>query len=276
MPLRARVAAALGILAALFAGAPRAAGEPAGFSHADLDAFLRRHVDASGRVDYAAARRDRADLDRYLAALAQASPDSHPERFSTPDERLAYWINAYNAAVIAAVLPHHPIASVRDVPPPRGLFFLPGGFAFFTFQGAVLGGREVSLRELEHGVIRGRFDEPRVHFALNCASRGCPRLPAAAFSAEHLDAELMREARFFVREPRNLRIDPSAHVLYLSQIFEWYAADFVRPGGPATLPEYIASLLPPDEARALLACAACRIEFIPYDWRLNDQAGPQT
>jgi hypothetical protein len=274
MPLRARIAATAGVVAALLA-APGGAAEPGRFSHAEFDGFVRRHVDANGRVDYAAAKGDRADLDRYLAALAQASPDSHPERFPTPDDRLAYWINAYNAAVIAAVLPHYPIASVRDVPPPRGLFFLPGGFAFFTFQGVVLGGREVSLRELEHDVIRGRFDEPRVHFALNCASRGCPRLPAAAFSAERLDAELAREALFFVREPRNVRADPDARVLKLSQIFEWYEADFVgRPGGPATLAEYIASLLPPDEARALRACAACRIEFIPYDWRLNDRAEP--
>jgi hypothetical protein len=270
MPLRARIAAAALVVAALRAAAPGGAAEPASFSHAEFDGFLRRHVDAGGRVDYAAARTDRADLDRYLARLWADSPDSRPERFPTADDRLAYWINAYNAAVIAAVLDHYPIASVREVPPPRGLFFLPGGFAFFAFQGIVLGGRELSLRELEHEVIRGRFDEPRVHFALNCASRGCPRLPAAAFSAERLDAELAREALFFVREPRNVRADAAARVLHLSQIFEWYEEDFVgRPGGPAALPEYIASLLPPGEAQALRACAACRIEFIPYDWRLN-------
>ena len=121
----------------------------------------------------------------------------------------------------------------------------------------------------------GRIEKPRVHFALNCASRGCPRLPAAAFSAEHLDAELAREASSFVREPRNVRVDANARRLHLSQIFEWYEADFVgRPGGPSTLPEYIASLLPADAARGLRACATCRIEFIPYDWRLNDQAAP--
>jgi len=250
-----------------------------GFSHSDFDSFLRRHVSPQGRVDYAAARRDRDDLDRYLARLAAFSPDNAPERFPADDDRdrLAYWINAYNASAISLVLANMPIESVEDVPRPAAFFFLPRVAGFFVFQRVVLGGKKMSLYSLENSLIRKRFREPRVHFALNCASNSCPRLPAQAFSAELLDDELEREARRFIGEARNVRLDPATGTgtLHLSSIFDWYEKDFTRwmadrrPELEASLRAYVTHYLAGDTATAVHDCTDCAVEFVPYDWGLN-------
>jgi hypothetical protein len=263
-----------GLLATLLAAAcstlePRvlAPPEPAPFTADDLGRILGRVVDADGLVDYTALAADPTDLERHYARLAAVSPDSHPERFPTITSRLAYWVNAYNAAVLTAVVRRWPIDSVRDVPPPL--------LGFFVRQRVLLGGRKVSLHKLENRIVRRRFDEPRVHFALNCASLGCPRLPPAPFTAAHLDAELDRETRRFVAEPRNVRVDRAGGVVHLSAIFDWYEEDFTgwlrrhRPGVRPTLLSYV-RLYAGDELRAALeGCDECRVQFIQYDWTLN-------
>lgn len=258
-----------------------ASGPPGGdpvFSHALLDRVLGRFVDEAGRVDYAALAADREALDRYAAALAAVSPDSHPGRFPDAKHRLAYWINAYNASVLRAVLQHRPLGSVLEVRPPW-LVRWPRGAGFFLLR-THLGGRGVSLYGLENRVIRERFDDPRIHFALNCASGGCPRLPRRAFHGESLDAELERETRRFLAEARNLRIDPDAREIALSAIFEWYERDFQHtapasteaPGEHAALRGFLARHLPDERRAELEACGHCRIRFLEYDWSLNDRS----
>jgi hypothetical protein len=182
-------------------------GVPQTFSHEDFDRVLYRFVDDQGRVDYAALKRDARDLERYYLFLSAYSPDSHPALFPTESSKLAYWLNAYNAAVIKTVLTYYPLSSVGDIKPPLLLFFLPQQSGFFLFQRATFGGSTTSLYFLEHWVIRRRFADPRVHFALNCASRGCPRLPRQAFTAEHLDEQLDHETRKFLAEERNFTIN---------------------------------------------------------------------
>ncbi len=276
----------LGLLLACSTVTPRApapAQAEGAFLHDDLDRFLSRHVDDRGRVDYAAAVDDRADLDRYLAALAAASPDSHPERFADEDARLAYWLNAYNASVIAIVLEHYPISGVKQVRAPIPLrYLLPRVAGFFLFQRARLGGRAVSLYGLENRVVRRRFSDPRIHFALNCASIGCPRLPAGAFTGPRLPEQLERETRRFVAEERNLRLDAESRTLWLSSIFRWYESDFTswlerrQAGQGSGLRDYVLLYLDPERAAPIRACADCRVAFLDYDWGLNvrrDAAG---
>jgi hypothetical protein len=247
------------------------------FSHADLDRVLGRFVDEHGRVDYPGLAADPGDLDRYHGLLAAYSPDSHAALFPTRQARLAYWVNAYNAAVLQIVVRHYPIASVSDVRPPAVLFFAPRRSGFFLFQRVTLGGRRTSLYALENGLIRRRFREPRVHFALNCASRGCPRLPQHAFSAERLDEELDRETRRFLAEERNLRIDHAREEVWLSSIFDWYAADFrgaqrrARPAEPPTVLAWVVRHVDAERASELGRAASYRPRFVPYDWRLNDR-----
>jgi len=277
------ILAALLLSSALFACTtvgPRApvSGElprPVDF-HRDLDTFLARHVDGEGRVDYRAAQGDREDLDRYVALLARASPDNRADWFPTERDQLAYWINAYNASVLHLVLHHYPIASVRDVRSPAPLFFLPRVAGFFVFQRVALGGEPINLYDLENDVIRRRFREPRIHFALNCASLSCPRLPDRTFRAETLDAELEREARRFVADAQNVEVDSDRGRLRLSSIFDWYESDFtnwmeaMHPDEEPSLRGYVLLHAQPPRAEALRACTACRVEFIPYDWGLND------
>ncbi len=248
------------------------------FSHADLDELLAMYVDDRGRVDYEGLRRDRTRLDRVLVANAETSPDSHPERFPTPDHVLAYWLNAYNAAAIGFVIDAYPIASVREVRPLWGLR-VPAGAGFFLKR-AALGGRTASLYGLENVVIRRRFPDPRIHFALNCASIGCPRLPRTAFDGARLEQQLRDETRRFLAERRNLEVDLDAQVVTLSSIFSWYEQDFVdhaiakHPSHAPTLLGYVEATLAElgsPGAETLARCRDCRVAFRPYDWGLNDQ-----
>ena len=246
------------------------------FSHDDLERVLEHVVDSDGRVDYAALSARSGDLDRYLALLARVSPDTRPGLFASEDDRLAYWINAYNASVIATVLAYYPISSVREIGPPRVAFFFPRLSGFFVFHRVILGGHRVSLYGLENRVIRRRFADPRIHFALNCGASSCPRLPRQAFKGSHLQEQLEREARKFAAEDRNVRVDVASQTIWLSSIFDWYEGDFTRSqarsGLDADLREYVRSLLSGDKELAFRACSRCRIQFLPYDWQLNDRA----
>lgn len=248
------------------------------FSHRYFNLTLDQSVDYQGRVDYQYLKQNAADLESYYQLISHISPDSHPDLFPTEQHQLAYWINAYNAAVIKIVLAYYPIASIEEVTPPFPLFFLPDKMGFFFFQRPSFGNVNTSLYYLENSVIRKRFSEPRVHFALNCASRGCPRLPNYAFDADQLNQQLEQEARRFFAEPRNLRIDPVNKTVFMSSIMDWYEDDFLDwyrvhyPQREATLINYVALYLPKDKAKQLIDTASeFKVNFVPYDWRLNDQ-----
>lgn len=251
---------------------------PAGFSHRAFDQVLKQSVDSDGLVDYASLKKMPEILEHYYSAVVRYSPDSHPERFPTESERLAYWINGYNAAAIKIVLEYYPIPSVTAVKPPRALFFMPDKSGFFLFQRVCYGGIDTSLYGLENRVIRERFAEPRVHFVLNCASRGCPRLPREAFEGRDLDRQLERETRRFFSEARNFRVDVEAKRVYLSSILDWYREDFIDwlerryPNRKADLLQFARLYLDQAGRRKLDRLPAdYSIEFIDYDWRLNDQ-----
>jgi len=249
------------------------------FSHAGFDPVLSGFVNEQGEVDYAGLRAESEALDRYYYQVARYSPDSNPELFPTEADRLAYWINGYNAAVLSAVVRRDSLDSVLDVGPPFPFFFLPRQSGFFVFQRVWLGDESTSLWSVENR-IRKRFKDPRVHFALNCASRGCPRLPRTPFRAEQLDARLDRETREFVSEPRNVRIDDAERAVYLSAIFDWYRSDFLEwlaerfPDTTPTLLAYVTLYATPEQASALSRAASYEVRFVPYDWGLNAQSDP--
>lgn len=246
-----------------------------GFSHDRFEALLRRFV-VAGRIDYAAWHADAAavrELDAYLAALAAYSPTSAPDRFLRGSERLAYWLIAYNAFVIKGVLLRWPLARVIDVKagiePTRG-------YGFFYRQKFITGGRRISLYAIENTEIRGRFEDPRIHFVLNCGSESCPVIRPELPTGAALEPFLARAAREFVGDPRNVRVDHAGRVLLLSEIFEWYRVDFVqavrRAGRPTThaLLEYL-RLVGDETLREMLAQVDdYRVQFIAYDWAVNE------
>lgn len=191
------------------------------FRHADWGKVLARFVDARGRVDYEALAKDRADLDRYLESVRRVSPRSRPDLFPDRDDRLAYYLNAYNALVFEGVLARGP----ERVSVWKG--GLVSGYAFFVGRKVVLGGEETSLKRLEDRWVREGFRDPRVHAALNCASIGCPRLPQVPFEAASLDAQLDAAMAEFVAEARNVRVDDAGRTVTLSKIFDWFEEDFL-------------------------------------------------
>lgn len=234
------------------------------FDHHLFTNVLREVVDEQGQVDYARLKADPRHLNAYLAQLAEASPESRPELFPTPADQLAYWLNAYNAFVLKGVLGHYPIKTVWQVD--LGLFFKRRRF--------VAGGKKYSLDGIEHHILRARFGESRIHFAINCASASCPVLPPAAFEREDVDARLDQATRQFLRSGQNLRIDHQRRTIYLSKILKWYANDFARTEAAGAnkhqaVIAFVARYLGLDPE----PLAGYRIRHLRYDWSLNDRSG---
>lgn len=248
----------------------------AAFDHSDWTHLLKRFVATtedghSTTIDYAGIQKQRAELQDYLSKLA----DVEPQQFSawpTP-ERLAFLINAYNAWTVELILEEYPdIDSIRDI----------GGWFGSPWKQAIapLLGKKRTLDEIEHGMIRGsgEFDEPRIHFAVNCASIGCPALRREAYVADDLEAQLEAQTRDFLSDrSRNAWRDDA---LYVSPIFKWYGEDFEAGWrGTDSLVEFLARYadalgLSQDQKQALLDGKAT-IRYTDYDWRLNDDRHPE-
>lgn len=260
-----RVAAAL--LLVVFGMVPDAAGA---FDHGRWDELLRRHVielrgGHATQIDYAGMNRDRGALQEYLSATSAVSrPDF--DRWPAP-EQLAFLINAYNAWTVELILRGDPaIASIRDL---GSLLRSPWKKRFIPLLGEIR-----SLDDIEHGLIRGsgRYREPRIHFAVNCASIGCPALRREAYIGARLEEQLEDATRRFIGDGTRNRASNSS--VEISSIFKWYRGDFEAGWrGARSLGEFLAlygAELGLDEAgRRRLAAGELRVSFLGYDWRLN-------
>jgi Protein of unknown function, DUF547 len=258
---RAVFAAALFAAAAGLPGCSTLTAPAAGRPHDSTEPrqswaqVLLRFVDEQGRVDFAALAREPADLDRYVAWVNAVGPASHPELFASPAQVLAYHLNAYNALAMHAVID-------EGIPPTLAGW---RKLSFFVLKRLQVAGRSVSLYGYENDVIRP-LKEPRVHFALNCMSVGCPRLPREPFDAARLDAQLERETRLFFSETRNLRVIEAERKVVLSEILSFYAEDFL-----AAAPSLVAYV---NRYRSPAMPADYQVVFTPYDWTVNRQPVP--
>lgn len=236
--------------------------------------FLSQHVDENGRVDYKAIQANPTELNAIYHQIELSSPDAHPQAFPTENERFAYWINAYNIAAMKAVVDNYPIGSVHDVSGLSIYAFFDGG-VFFAGIKHKFGGKKWNLYKLEQKLIRKRFHDPRLHFALNCASIGCPELPQEAFQAAKLDQQLDTETRDFMNDKRKFRIDEQKKEIQVSSLFDWYKKDFLKPKTDASdILDYIEPYLNETSQAALREARqkGFAVAFIEYDWGLNDQA----
>ena len=235
------------------------------YDHADWAALLRAHLrDVGGpptRLDYGAfSQSDRASLQAYLDGLQRRGVTGLDRA-----GQFAFWINLYNAQTVAVVLDHYPVASSRDIA-------LGGGVRAARLGGPWqkklinVKGVRLTLDDIEHGILRRLFRDPRLHYAINCASMGCPSLQAAAFTAETLEDQLQTAAREFVNAPHGVAFEGPR--LILSSIFEWYRKDFG--GTDRSLLAHLASHAEARLRERLLA--ATKIDAYRYDWRLNDHA----
>jgi hypothetical protein len=275
------VAASLGLWANrprhVSVDAPLAGSFPEqGFSHDALASLLREYVSAEGNVDYErwhGSAESVATLDSYLAAVTLYSPDSSPERFPTRNDELAYWMYGYNAWVIKGVLLNWPLSSVTDVKAPLEAV---KGLGFFYQLRFPFGGKYLSLYAVENDRIRKRFQDPRIHFVLNCASESCPVARPELPTGEHLEEMLALAALEFVSNPDNVSVDHEQRIVSLNSIFKWYEKDFTNyllaTGRPTThgLLDYIEGIAEEPLLSNVQRAKDYSIEFREYDWRLNE------
>jgi len=235
-------------------------------SHAAWNDLLGRYVDDAGFVNYRAWKASTTDvtaLDRYLDALSHASTTAR----ATREAQLAFWINAYNAVTIKGILREYPTTSIRNHTPK--LF----GYNIWEDLLLVVGGKTYSLSQIEHEVLRP-MGEPRIHFAIVCASGGCPRLLNRAYTADRLEQQLGENARSFFAKSSNFQYDVGAKTIKISSIIEWFATDFGKT--TAEQMKYISSYLPDEAGKKLAGSGAARVSYLEYDWNLNDQATQRT
>jgi hypothetical protein len=233
--------------------------------HSTWDSLLKTYVkpgaDGINRVDYAAFRKSgQSDLKLYTGRLETIDP-----RNLDRSEQFALLTNLYNAKTIDIVLDHYPVKSIKDISL--------GGTLLATFTGGAwkakvtrLAGVELSLDDIEHGILRPIFKDPRVHYAVNCASIGCPNIGTEAFTGAKLDQQLDAAARTYVNHPRGIKIvDTSAAV---SSIYTWFKADFG--GEDRSVIAHLLKYASPPLVEKLRTVSS--ISFQPYDWGLNDAA----
>jgi len=206
------------------------------------NSVLQDHVSNEGQVDYKALQSNSINLDNYLKLLSKTSPDTSWSK----QESLAFWINAYNAMTIDIVLRHYPLKSIKDIKNPWGQRIWK------------IGDKLYNLEDIEHQILR-KMDEPRIHFAIVCASISCPKLQNEAFQASKIDTQLTKATKEFFADTNRNNINK--HSLKLSKIFQWFSKDFKYDGSLIDFLNQYTDIEISDNAK---------IKFKDYNWNLNE------
>jgi len=229
--------------------------------HGPWDRFLRKYVVANhpsgiNRIRYASVTpEDRKSLDAYVQQIQQVEVTRLPR-----DEQKAYWINLYNALTVSVVLAHYPVKSIRDIGISPGIFTRgPWGAKLLTIQG-----QKVSLNDIEHRILRPLWKDNRVHYAVNCASLGCPNLQPEVYTSGNTEALLKKGAREYVNHPRGVRLEGDR--LKLSSIYDWFQADFGD--SEEGVIHHLLQCAEPELAIKLKNFHG-KISY-DYDWRINE------
>ena len=223
--------------------------------------LLQKYVDFEGQVNYQAwndSAQDSQALDGYLNSLSQASKMVRASR----ESRLAFWINAYNAVTVKGILREYPTDSIRN----HTAKVL--GYNIWHDLLLVVGDSTISLDDMEHKVLR-KMNDPRVHFAIVCASFSCPRLLNEAYTAEQLDEQLAKNTKAFFANTGNFHYDVAQQRFYLSSILSWFGEDFGS--NQAAQLKTIAPYLPTEATQNAALNSAVSVSYLDYDWTLNDQ-----
>ncbi len=243
-------------------------------TYAKYHRLLRKHV-VMTRVNYATLKQDRSALDEVVQAFSHTTENNFTG-WSTP-RQLAFLINAYNIFTLQAIIDHYPIERrwFDFWNPANSIKQISGVWSTFRWR---LAGSQMSLDDIEHNVIRRNYSEPRIHFAINCASISCPPLKSAPYVDVQLERQLTLATRDFLASDEGVRVE--GNYLYVSQLFDWYGDDFVSDYGslveaPGTAKDRaIAGVIAqygPAVASQVAQSGRAHIRFLPYDWSLNDR-----
>ncbi len=219
-------------------------------SHEQWTDLLQKHVDPYGKVDYKGFKADEALLDKYLDKL-RSKP---PEQYWKVQEQKTYWINAYNAFTIKLILMNYPLKSIMEIKV--------DGKNAWNIPFIELGGKKYTLDYIEKTLLLGQFNDPRIHFAVNCSAKSCPILRNKAYSSDNLDIELRLATRRFINDDR-FNILSENHV-QVSQIFNWYKDDFVNEEG--SVQEYLNAY-----TMHMEISKNASLNFLNYNWDLNEK-----
>ncbi len=249
------------------------------YSVGAADAIFREYVDEHGSVDYQRLKEHRGNLDAFVASLANV--DLTAIESQSEPERIAFWINAYNAITLQRIIDHYPTKRVETSPgqrfPENSIRQIEGVWDKLVTRVA---GRDMTLDHIEHEILRKEFQAPRVHAALVCAAKSCPPLRAEAFTAERLNDQLDDQSRRFLGTAGRFSIDREKKIVRLSPILKWYGKDFVgvydttstiqghSPAETAAL-EFASRYVSAEDAE-FIRTQTYRVEFLDYDWSLNE------
>jgi hypothetical protein len=218
-------------------------------THEIWDQLLNQYVHIDGLVDYEGIKEDYQKLESYLSLLSSDLPGDNWSR----EEEMAYWINAYNAFTVKLIVDHMPIKSIKDIK--RGIPFIN---TVWDIKFIIIGGKKYDLNNIEHGILRKKFKDARIHGAVNCASISCPNLRPEAFTAEKLDAQLDEAMTQFINDKSKNQITET-HA-YLSKIFNWFGGDFKRNEG--SVKNFI-------NKYSKVKIVSQKVAYLDYDWNLN-------
>jgi len=222
-------------------------------NHDPWTVLLQSHVTANGNVDYKGFIKDKAKLESYLTSLSNNAPD---KATWTEEEQLAYWINAYNAFTVKLIVDNYPVKSIQDLHP---TFKIPMLNTVWHKKFFKIGGEDASLDQIEHKILRKEFDEPRIHFAINCASVSCPPLRNEAYTATKLEQQLTDQAINYINNPAHNKI--AASQIEVSKIFSWFSGDFTKKG---SLIDYL------NKFSKVKINANAKVSYMDYNWDLNE------
>lgn len=229
--------------------------------HSRWDSLLRKYVDTNGRVNYKALKASGSDvqvLNQYLKQLSAAGVTAPASR----DATLAFWINAYNAVTVHGILREYPTTSIRNHTAKLW------GYNLWKDLQLYVGGKPYSLEQIEHEVLR-KMEEPRIHFAIVCASIGCPRLLNEAYVADRVQQQLELNTKDIFARTQNFQYDEGRNRIELSAILNWFGEDFGS--NQAAVLQRIAPWLPNEAARNAALQNTATVSYLEYDWNLNAQ-----
>jgi hypothetical protein len=275
--------AATGFVIALCSDASGIGAGDEGFNSDGYASVLKQYVDDTGMVNYKGLKAKPEKLQAFLAGMGKLDRKSF-EKWTEP-EKIAFWLNAYNAFTLKAIVDNYPIKSSffrSRVWPKNSIRQIPGVWNKLKFK---VMGKDYTLEHMEHKILRKEFDEPRIHVAMVCAAMGCPPLRNEPYLGERLAEQLADQSRRFLANPRQLKIDREKNLLYLSQILDWFSADFVKKYArkdkigkhdkkASAVLSFVAAHLA-DSDRDYLLGGKFKIKYLKYDWSLNEQPKKQ-